>query len=119
MNVDVSTLPDIKTLPPLSVDIGTLDKLFSSPTTLATITSSIAFDQLQQQANEYIKSIFPTFDLTKIPSIATPQLKNSYAFNLPSTRTIESLPKNLDEFKSVFPNFVSQPEIQIVPSVSS
>lgn len=120
MNVDVNTLPDITTLPALSVDIGTLDKLFSShTTTLATLNSSFAFDQLQQQANEYIKSIFPTFDLTKIPSIVTPQLKNSYAFNLPSTRPIESLPKNLDEFRSVFPNFPSQPETQIVPSVSS
>lgn len=111
---------DTASLPTVSIDVGLLDKLTSDPSSLTLLSSTDAFQNFQRQSEEYIKRILPNLDLSKLNSSAIdPLVESSYAFKHPHSRPIETLPKTIDEFKNVFPNFVPPSQISIVPAVSS
>jgi len=117
--MNLNQMPDITTLPALSVDIDMFDKLLNQSLTLTFQNSSLAFHELQEKTNNYIKNVFPNFDLSKLPIVVDPQLQNNFCYKNKITRPIESLPKSLDEFKNVFPNFVPPDKTPVIPSVSS
>lgn len=112
---------DIATLvPKLSVDVDLFERLMTEPLSLATLSSTDEFIKLQKQSEECVKKLFPALDLAKLTSQTTDSLvENSYAFTHPHSRPFESLPKTTDEFKNVFPHFVTPSETVLVPAVSS
>lgn len=115
MNVDLSTAPK------MTIDVDLFDKLLFDPSLVATLSSTSSFKDLQKQSEEFVKKLFPNIDLTKFAEAATKNsnVESSFAYNNPHTRKIETLPKTINEYKNLFPNFVPPAETVITPSVSS
>lgn len=113
--MDVST-----TSPKLTIDVDLFERLVTDPLSIVSLSSTDQFVNLQKQSEELVKRLLPSLDLSKYtPPKPDPSIESSYAFRNHQTRTIESLPKTVDDFKNVFPNFVPPSQTILVPPVSS